>query len=208
MRGEDGISNRERKYQVAKFLAVIMAAIFVGSFSILAIHARERANEQGQQQIQRRLFGRAVAVAVSELDWWQEDLAAAAQKAAAEKAERARRVATVAAPAPAPPKPVAKPAPVPARAPAPAGHGQWWPIIQQAAAQYAQDPAALYRVMMCESTGDPNADNGVCKGLFQFNPGTWRTTPYGHQSIWDGRAQIFAAAWMWSVGRKSEWTCR
>ena len=72
---------------------------------------------------------------------------------------------------------------------------------------YGQDPASLYRVMICESGGDSNADNGVCKGLFQFNPGTWAGTPSADQSIYDGQAQIKAAAWMWSQGRKGEWTC-
>ena len=38
--------------------------------------------------------------------------------------------------------------------------------------------------MIWESGGDSNADNGVCKGLFQFNPGTWSGTPFGGQSIW------------------------
>ncbi|MHB8793324.1 MAG: transglycosylase SLT domain-containing protein [Thermoleophilia bacterium] len=85
--------------------------------------------------------------------------------------------------------------------------GEWGPYLVEAAEAYGQDPAALYRVMICESGGDPNADNGVCKGLFQFNPGTWAGTPFGDQSIYDGHAQIQAAAWMWSQGRKGEWTC-
>ncbi|MBI5869375.1 MAG: transglycosylase SLT domain-containing protein [Actinobacteria bacterium] len=85
--------------------------------------------------------------------------------------------------------------------------GEWGPYLVEAAEAYGQDPAALYRVMICESGGDPNADNGVCKGLFQFNPGTWAGTPFGGQSIYDGHSQIQAAAWMWSQGRKGEWTC-
>ena len=85
--------------------------------------------------------------------------------------------------------------------------GQWGPYLVEAAEAYGQDPAELYRVMLCESRGDPNADNGVCKGLFQFNPGTWAGTPFGGQSIYDARAQTMAAAWMWSQGRKGEWTC-
>ena len=85
--------------------------------------------------------------------------------------------------------------------------GEWGPDLVDAAEMYGQDPADLYRVMICESKGDSNADNGVCKGLFQFNPGTWAGTPYGGESIYDGHAQIKAAAWMWSQGRKGEWTC-
>ena len=93
------------------------------------------------------------------------------------------------------------------RAEAVARFGEWGPYLVEAAEMYGQDPAALYRTMICESKGDPNADNGVCKGLFQFNPSTWAGTPYGGQSIYDGRAQALAAAWMWSQGRKGEWTC-
>ena len=85
--------------------------------------------------------------------------------------------------------------------------GEWGPDLVEAAEAYGQDPASLYRVMICESKGDSNADNGVCKGLFQFNPGTWAGTPFGGQSIYDGQAQIKAAAWMWSQGRQGEWTC-
>jgi hypothetical protein len=85
--------------------------------------------------------------------------------------------------------------------------GTWGPDLVGAAEMYGQDPAALYRTMVCESGGDPYADNGVCKGLFQFNPGTFAGTPYGGASIFDGKSQIYAAAWMWSQGRKGEWGC-
>lgn len=86
-------------------------------------------------------------------------------------------------------------------------YGQWGPHLVDAAEMYGQDPDALYRVMMCESKGDPGADNGVNKGLFQFHPGTFANTPYGASSIYDGPSQIYAAAWMWSQGRKGEWGC-
>lgn len=86
-------------------------------------------------------------------------------------------------------------------------YGQWGPYLVDAAEMYGQDAGALYRVMMCESKGDPNADNGVNKGLFQFHPGTFANTPYGGGSIYDGQSQIYAAAWMWSQGRKGEWGC-
>ncbi len=85
--------------------------------------------------------------------------------------------------------------------------GDWGPDLVAAAETYGQDPDLLFRVMICESKGDSSADNGVCKGLFQFNPSTWAGTPFGGQSIYDGHAQIQAAAWMWSQGRKGEWTC-
>lgn len=85
--------------------------------------------------------------------------------------------------------------------------GAWGSWLVEAGATYGQDPAELYRVMMCESTGNPMADNGTHKGLFQFHPGTWAGTPYGGADIHDGPSQIMAAAWMWSQGRQNEWTC-
>jgi hypothetical protein len=39
-------------------------------------------------------------------------------------------------------------------------------------------------------------------------PGTWATTPYADQDIFDATANANAAAWMWSVGRRNEWTCQ
>ena len=83
--------------------------------------------------------------------------------------------------------------------------GPWGPDLVGAGAMYGQDPSDLYAVMSCESKGDQYADNGVDKGLMQFDPGTFAGTPYGSSSIWDGHAQIYAAAWMWSQGRRNEW---
>lgn len=86
--------------------------------------------------------------------------------------------------------------------------GNWGPDLIRAAEMYGQSPEDLYRVMICESRGDQYADNGICKGLFQFDPRTWANTPFGGFSIFDGQAQVYAAAWMFSQGRKGEWTCR
>ncbi len=62
----------------------------------------------------------------------------------------------------------------------------------------------------CESQFEPEAVNPVTgdSGLFQFNPGTWLTTPYGEYDIFDPRASAYAAGWMWSVGRRNEWVCQ
>lgn len=89
----------------------------------------------------------------------------------------------------------------------------WWPVFVDAANMYGQNPYDLWRVALCESCNgcdqpDPSADNGTCKGMFQFHPLTWASTPYADRSIWDGEAQIYAAAWMWSQGRRGEWTCQ
>lgn len=85
--------------------------------------------------------------------------------------------------------------------------GEWGPELVRAAETYGQSPDDLHRVMMCESKGDPRADNGNNKGLFQFDPATWVGTPFGSRDIYDAQAQIHGAAWMWSQGRKVEWEC-
>ncbi len=102
-------------------------------------------------------------------------------------------------------------APAPAAAPAaPASSGN--PIIDiitEAANKYGQNPQAMIAVARCESGLNPNAYNARsgASGLFQFLPGTWRTTPFASHSIFDAWANANAAAWMWSVGRRGEWVC-
>ena len=83
-------------------------------------------------------------------------------------------------------------------------------IIYAAADRYGQPRADMLRVAECESHLDPNAVNPISgtSGLFQFRPGTWATTPYASQDIFDPVANANAAAWMWSVGRRNEWACQ
>lgn len=67
----------------------------------------------------------------------------------------------------------------------------------------------LRRIPGCESGWNPYARNrSGATGLYQFMPGTWRTTPYGYLSITSARAQVRAAAWMLRQGRSGEWVCR
>lgn len=111
-----------------------------------------------------------------------------------------------------PAAPAATPAPTsaPAATPAPASSGgSIIEIITEAANRYGQSPAAMIAIARCESNLDPNAVNrsSNASGLFQFLPGTWRTTPYASYSIFDPWANANAAAWMWSVGRRGEWVC-
>ncbi len=104
--------------------------------------------------------------------------------------------------------PAVTPAPAPAAAPASSGNSIV-DIITTAANRYGQSPSAMLAVARCESNLDPNAVNrsSNASGLFQFLPGTWRTTPYAPSSIFDPYANANAAAWMWSVGRRGEWVC-
>lgn len=83
-------------------------------------------------------------------------------------------------------------------------------IIYAAADRYGQPRADMLRVARCESVLDPNAYNASsgASGLFQFLPGTWASTPYADQNIFDAEANANAAGWMWSVGRRNEWVCQ
>lgn len=83
-------------------------------------------------------------------------------------------------------------------------------IIYAAADRYGQPRADMLRVAQCESVLDPyvvNPASGV-SGLFQFMPGTWATTPYANQDIFDPVANANAAGWMWQNGRRNEWHCQ
>jgi len=82
--------------------------------------------------------------------------------------------------------------------------------ISKSAKKYHQSRSAMERVARCESNLDPCAINrqGPYYGLYQFLKSTWKTTPYGNESIFDPEAQALAAGWMWSEGRKNEWSCQ
>jgi len=119
--------------------------------------------------------------------------------------EAPRAAQSAAAPAPAP---ASAPAPTSTAAPTSSG-GSVTDIITAAANRYGQSPSAMLAVAKCESHLDPNAVNSRsgASGLFQFLPGTWKTTPYASYSIFDPWANANAAGWMWSVGRRGEWVC-
>ena len=83
-------------------------------------------------------------------------------------------------------------------------------IINEAADTYNQSPTDMLRVARCESVLDENAVNPYsnASGLFQFLPGTWATTPFADQDIFDPVANANAAGWMWENGRRNEWVCQ
>jgi len=68
--------------------------------------------------------------------------------------------------------------------------------------------AWMMRVARCESGYNPYAENGPCKGLFQFHVGTWAGTPYGRYSVYSAKWNALAAAWMVRRGRQVEWSCK
>lgn len=81
--------------------------------------------------------------------------------------------------------------------------------------------AWMRRVPGCESSWNPYAYYGAptnrtpialggdtSRGLFEFKPSTWQTTPYRTRWIFSARYQSLAAGWMIRQGRSGEWTCR
>ena len=86
-----------------------------------------------------------------------------------------------------------------------------WMVQARALYPYPQSIDKMYRVMMCESGGNPKASGGrgAWLGLFQYAPGTWRGSwnPYRKNSIYDAKSQIFATAKAWSIGMQSHWSC-
>lgn len=82
--------------------------------------------------------------------------------------------------------------------------------IRLAAVTYHVPETLLRRRAWCESRYDTAAVNqsSGAAGLFQFIASTWRSTPYAAWSRLDPYASALAAAWMVSVGRGGEWSCR
>lgn len=111
------------------------------------------------------------------------------------------------APRPAP----APPAPAPAVTTTAASGGSSQQIIESAFGPLGAGAVAwATRVAACESGGNPTAQNpSGATGLFQFMPSTFASTPQGQSgaSITDPTASAQAAAWMYSQGRASAWSC-
>lgn len=86
-----------------------------------------------------------------------------------------------------------------------------WMVAARAQYPYPQSVDKMWRVMMCESSGNPQASGGggAWLGLFQYAPTTWRSgwNPYRSSSIWDAKSQIYATAKAWSIGMQSHWSC-
>src|SRR5207237_4497140 len=98
--------------------------------------------------------------------------------------------------------------------PAPRAPAEIEAIIRGAATRFGADPEQLLRVAWCESRYDPGAYNASHgdSGLFQFIPSTWAANSarlgYAGASAFDPVASANVAAWMFSRGSASLWTCR
>lgn len=86
-----------------------------------------------------------------------------------------------------------------------------WMVEAKAMYPYPQSIDKMYRVMICESSGNPNASGGrgTYLGLFQYHRGTWGGSwnPYRKNNIFDAKSQIFATARAWNKGMQSHWSC-
>ena len=104
--------------------------------------------------------------------------------------------------------------------PPPAGPAveRWRPLVSTHFGADLTDQAL--RILDCESNGDPNAVNPYsgASGLFQFLPSTWASASVragvGDRSVFDGEANIIAAAWLAEYYRANRgdpwlpWACR
>jgi hypothetical protein len=92
--------------------------------------------------------------------------------------------------------------------------GMWWDTLVAAGSRWGVDPAAMFKVMTCESGGNPFA-GGLYKGLFQYHPNTWAGASaaypggqYIGAEITNGTAQIYVTAWKVSRSGWSAWGCK
>ena len=78
----------------------------------------------------------------------------------------------------------------------PAAHGDWMPIVREAAKRNHISATGLRRLMSLESGGRAHAENGSFHGLYQYCWSTWRAAwnPWRASSLYDGDAQIRATA--------------
>ena len=77
-----------------------------------------------------------------------------------------------------------------------AAHGNWMPIVRDAARHSHISATGLRRMMSLESGGRVHADSGSYHGLYQYCWSTWRAAwnPWRHYSLYNGEAQIRATA--------------
>jgi hypothetical protein len=77
-----------------------------------------------------------------------------------------------------------------------AAHGNWMPIVRDAARHNRISAVGLRRLMSLESGGRVNAQNGSFHGLYQYCSSTWQAAwnPWRTASLYNGEAQIRATA--------------
>jgi hypothetical protein len=73
------------------------------------------------------------------------------------------------------------------------------------AAAFGQSRDRLRRVANCESTLDPDAQNGPYTGLFQWGAPLWNRSPFRDFSRNDPYAAALATSWAFSEGLSAHW---
>jgi len=89
-------------------------------------------------------------------------------------------------------------------------------LIKKYSNLYGVSKDEMYRVMFCESRGDPfawnkNDPNNGSKGLFQYQDRTFYyyagKIGIENPDIWDIEQQIKLTAWLFSQNKQSLWSC-
>lgn len=81
-------------------------------------------------------------------------------------------------------------------------------FIRRAAAHFDESKRRAYAIAYRESRFNyrvTNSSSGAA-GLYQFMPGTWRSTPYKRKSPYSPKYASLAAMYMWSHGGYSHWS--
>ena len=90
--------------------------------------------------------------------------------------------------------------------------GSFSEAIDIQCANYGCNASQLKRIMNCESTGNPNAQNGIYTGLFQFHPQTFSANAaragLSNPNIYNGYDQVATAAYMFANGQAGQWECK
>src|ERR1051326_6485775 len=76
--------------------------------------------------------------------------------------------------------------------PPPPTRAEIWAAIQPFAERYRIEPGFIYELGAAKSKFDPRARNGDARGLFQLQPGAWRTVskqPY-EPAVWNWRTNL------------------
>jgi soluble lytic murein transglycosylase-like protein len=81
-------------------------------------------------------------------------------------------------------------------------------FIDRAARHYGESTSLAMQIAYRESRFNwkvTNSSSGAA-GLYQFMPGTWRSTPYRKHSPYHPKWASLAAMWMWKRGMYSHWS--
>jgi len=79
--------------------------------------------------------------------------------------------------------------------------------ISSLSQQYGLNENEFLKVVECESNFNPNADNGVSRGISQFVLSTWKRYCGEKDERFDAYKSLECQAKMWQKGLKYHWDC-